>query len=161
MLPWGVVTPCNSSFKSPGVVQTDLALWVSAPMTLYLAHSLWWLSHFKYCSVWVGLWHIHILRELSVSGLTNVSRKGIAPFYWLLLTVNFILGSMLLMWFKKSCFWACSSMTQVSSTNLYQYLGGYEADLSASPSKPSMYRLATIRPTIDSMAALSKRECKA
>ena len=25
---------CNSSFKRPGVVQTDLALWVSVPMTL-------------------------------------------------------------------------------------------------------------------------------
>ena len=36
---------CNSSFKSPGVVQTDLALWVSVPMTLYLADMLWWLSH--------------------------------------------------------------------------------------------------------------------
>ena len=36
---------CNSSSKSPGVVQTDLALWVSVPMTLYLAERLWWLSH--------------------------------------------------------------------------------------------------------------------
>ena len=31
---------CNSSFKSPSVVQTVLALWVSVPMTLYLAERL-------------------------------------------------------------------------------------------------------------------------
>ena len=81
---------CNSSFKSPGVVQTDLALWVSAPMTLYLADRLWWLSHCKYWSVWVGLWYTLILRELSASGLTKVSRKGIAPFSWLPATAHFI-----------------------------------------------------------------------
>ena len=31
---------CNSSSKSPGVVQKDFALWVSVPMTLYLAERL-------------------------------------------------------------------------------------------------------------------------
>ena len=41
----------NSSFKSPGVVQTDMALWASVPMTLYLADRLWWLSCCRYCSV--------------------------------------------------------------------------------------------------------------
>ena len=105
-------------------MQTDLALWVSVHMTLYLADRLWWLSHCKYWSVWVGLLHTLILRELSTSGLTKVSRKGIAPFSWLPLTVNFILGSMLLMSLKKSCLLACCWMTTVSSTNLYQYLWG-------------------------------------
>ena len=31
---------CNSSSKSPGVVQTDLALWVNVPMTLFLVDCL-------------------------------------------------------------------------------------------------------------------------
>ena len=115
---------CNSSFKRPDVAQTDLALWASVPMTLYLADRLWWLSHCKYWSVWVGLQYKLMLRELSASGLTKVSRKGIAPFSRLPSTVNFIFGSILLIWSKKSCLWACCWMTQVSSTNLYQYLGG-------------------------------------
>ena len=115
---------CNSSFKSSGVVQMVLALWISVPMTLYFAKRLWWLSHYKYWLVWVGLWYTFMLRELSVSGLTKVSRKGIAPFSWLPSTVNFIAGSILFIWSRKSCFWAFCWMTQVSSTNLYQNLGG-------------------------------------
>ena len=115
---------CNSSFKSSGVVQTVLALWVSVPMTLYLAERLWWLSHCKHCSVRVSLWYIFMLRELSASGLTKISRKGIAPFSWLPLTVNFIAWSTLLIWSRKSCLWACCWMTQVPSQNLNQILGG-------------------------------------
>ena len=130
---------CNSSSESPGVVQRDLALWVSVPMTLYLAERLLWLSHCKYWSVWVGLQYTIMLRELTAFGWTKVSRKGIAPFSRLPLAMNFILGSMLLIWSKRSCLWAGCWMTQDSSTNLYQNLGG-EADLSASSSKWSMYR---------------------
>ena len=96
---------CNSSSKSPVVVQTDLALLVSLPMTLYLAVRLWWLSHCKYWSVWVGTL---MLRELSASGLTKVSRKGIAPFSQLPSRVNFMLGSILLIWSKKSCYCFCT-----------------------------------------------------
>ena len=40
-------------------------------------------------------------------------------------------------------------MAQVSSTNLYHNWGGSEADLRASPSKWSMYMLATIELTSD------------
>ena len=146
---------CNSSFKSSDVVQTVLALWVSVPMMLYFAERLWWLSHCKYWSVWVGLQLHLMLRELSASGLTKVSRKGIAPFSWLPLTVNFIAGSILFIWSRKSCLWACCWMTQVSSTNLYQNLGGWEADLSASLSKCSMHKFATIGLTGDPIAAPS------
>ena len=143
---------CNSSFKSPGVVQTVLALWVSVPVTLYLADRLWWLSHCKYWSALVGLWYTIMLRELSASGLTKVLRKGVASFSWLPSTVNFILGFILFIWSRKSCLWACCWMTQVSSKNLYQNLEGWEADLRASPSKCSIYRLATIGLTGDPIA---------
>ena len=74
-LRWG-----KASSRSSSLVQTVLALWVSVPMTLYLAERLWWLSHCKYWSVCVGLWYTFILRKLSASSLNKVSRKGIAPF---------------------------------------------------------------------------------
>ena len=114
---------CNSSFKSSGVVQTVLALWVNVPMTLYFTERLWWLSHCKYWSVWVGLWYTFMLRGLSASHLTKVSRKGIALFSWLPSTVNFIAGSILFIWSRKSCLWACCWMIKVSSTNLYHKIG--------------------------------------
>ena len=44
---------CNSSFRSSGEVHTTLALWVSVPMTLYLADRLMMTIPFKYWSVWM------------------------------------------------------------------------------------------------------------
>ena len=108
----------NSSLRSSGVVQTTLALWVSVPMTLYLEDTLWWLSHCKYWSVWVGFQYTWKERELSARGVTRVSRKGIAPFAWFPSTVNLIAGSMLLIWSRNPCLCACCWMTQVSSTKL-------------------------------------------
>ena len=113
----------NSSLRSSGVVQTTLALWVSVPMTLYLEHKLWWLSHCNYWSVRVGFWYTWKDRELSARGVTRVSRKGIAPFAWFPSTVNLIAGSMLLIWYRNPCLCACCCMTQVSSTNL-NHAGG-------------------------------------
>ena len=109
---------CNSFWKSSGLVQTVSALWVSVPMTLYLADRLWWLSHCKYWSVWVDLWYTVMERELSAWGVTKVSRKGMAPFPWLPSTVNLIAGSMLLIWSRNACLWDFCWMSQVSSTNL-------------------------------------------
>ena len=71
---------CSNSFKSSGPLQTVLGLWVRVPMTLYLAERLWWLSHCKYWSVWVGLEYTVMDRELCASCLTKVSGKGIDPF---------------------------------------------------------------------------------
>ena len=116
---------CNSFWKSSGMVQTVLALWTSVPMTLYLADRLWWLSHCKYWSVWVGLCYTVMERELSASGVTEVSRKGMAPFPWLPSTVNMIAGSMLSIWSRNACLWACCWMTKVTSTNLSQCLGSW------------------------------------
>ena len=94
---------CNSFWKSPGVVQTVLALCVSVPMTLYLVDRLWWLSHCKYRPVWVGLHYTVMERELSAPAVTKVSRKGIAPFPWLPSTVNLVAESVLLICFKNPC----------------------------------------------------------
>ena len=116
---------CNSSLRSSGVVHTVLALWVSVA-TLYLAERLWWLSHCKCWSVWVGFQYTVILNELSASGLTKVSGNRIAPVSWLPSTVNFIAGSMLLMWSRNNCLWVCCNGWQMmSSTNLNQNLGGW------------------------------------
>ena len=63
---------CSNSFwRSSEVVQTVLALWVSVHMMLYLAERLWWLSHCKYWSVWVGLQYTEIDKYLSARGLTK------------------------------------------------------------------------------------------
>ena len=46
---------CSSSlFNLSGVEQTVFALWCSVPTTLYFEEMGWWLSHFRYMSVWVG-----------------------------------------------------------------------------------------------------------
>ena len=75
----------NSSSKSPGVLQTDLALWASVPMTLYLADRLWWLSHCKYWSVSVGLQCTLILGNCLPLVWTRYQEKG-SPI--LLITFN-------------------------------------------------------------------------
>ena len=107
---------CNSSLRSSGAVHTVLALWVSVPMTLYLAERLWWLSYCKYWSVWVGFWYTVILNELSVLGLTKVSRNGIVPFSWLSLTVNFIAGSTQFIWSRNNFYGPVAGWQKVSST---------------------------------------------
>ena len=67
-------------------------------------------------------------KELSASGVTKVSRKGMPPFPWVPSTVNLIAGSMLLICSRNSSLWVLCWITQVSSTNLNQNLGGLEAD---------------------------------
>ena len=94
---------CSSPWRSSGPVQTVLALWVSVPMTLYLADRLWWLSHCKYWSVCVGLQYTVIERELSACSVMKVSRMGMAPFPWVPSTVNVIAGSILLIWSRNAC----------------------------------------------------------
>ena len=105
-----------SLLQSSCPIQTILALWIRVLMTLYLAARLWWLSYCKYWSVWVGFLYIEIDKELSSSGFTKVSRKGIALFLWLPSTVNIIAVSKLLMWSRNNCLLASCWMTKVSST---------------------------------------------
>ena len=112
-----------SLLKSSSPVQTDLPSgW--GYQWHYLVDRLWWLSHCKYWSVWLGFLYTEIERKLSASGLTKVSRNGMAPFSWLSPTVNFIAGSILYIWSRNNCFWDSYWMTKVSSTNLYQCLVG-------------------------------------
>ena len=53
----------SSSFcNSCGSEHIVLALWYRVPATLYLEEMVWWLSHCKYRSVWVGFLNTDVLR---------------------------------------------------------------------------------------------------
>ena len=45
---------CSSSSNSCWVEHTALALWCKVLTTLYFTAMVWWLSHCRYKSVWVG-----------------------------------------------------------------------------------------------------------
>ena len=134
---------CNNSFWSnSGLVQTVLALWLSVPMTPYLADKLWWLSNCKYWSVWVGLQYTVKDKELSASGVTKVSRMGMPPLSW-----NTF-------YCKLNCWINATDVLQKflfmglllddPSVILIPKPRGLEADQRVSLSKCSIYRLANI-----------------
>ena len=113
-----------SCLSNSGLLHTVLALWERVLITLNLAERLWWLSHCKYWSVWVGFLYTVMDRLPFSSGFTMVSKKGMEPSSLLSSTVNFMAGSTLLMCCRKSCLLTSLWMTKVSSTNLCQNLGG-------------------------------------
>ena len=92
-----------SCLSSSGLLHTVSALWERVLMTLNLAERLWWLSHCKYWSVWVGFLYTVMDRLPSTSGFTMVSTKGMEPSSLLSSTVNFIAGSTLFMCCRKPC----------------------------------------------------------
>ena len=103
-----------SCLSSSGLLHTVWALWERVLMTLNLAERLWWLSHCKYWSVWVGFLYTVMDRLPSTSGFTMVSKKGIEPSSLLSSTVNFIAGSTLFMCCRKPCLLASLWITKVS-----------------------------------------------
>ena len=115
---------CSSCSANSGVEQMVWALCVSVLMTLYLAAMLWLLSHGRYRSVWVGFLYTPIVKLPSSSGLMIVSRKGMEPSSFASSTVNWIEGSTVLMCWRNSCWYFCCCTTKVSSTYLFQTLGG-------------------------------------
>ena len=60
----------------------------------------------------------------SASGLMVVSRKGMEPSSLVSSTVNWMEGSNVLMWWRNSSFCEWCWITKVSSTYLFQILGG-------------------------------------
>ena len=75
----------NSSFSSGELEQTALALCVRVLITLYLQARLWWLSHCRYWSVWVGFLYTLVVSVPSSWGVTKMSKKGMEPFLILFL----------------------------------------------------------------------------
>ena len=106
--------------RSSGLLHTVLALWVKVLITLNFAERWWWLSHCRYQSAWVSFLYTVMDRLLSTSGLTMVSKKGMAPSSLLFSTVNWMAQSTLLMCCTKSCLLTSFWMTKVSSTYLCQ-----------------------------------------
>ena len=115
---------CSSCSANSGVEQMVWALCVSVLMTLYLAAMLWLLSHGRYRSVWVGFLYTPIVKLPYSSGLMIVSRKGMEPSSFASSTVNWIEGSTVLMCWRNSSWCFCCCTTKVSSTYLFQTLGG-------------------------------------
>ena len=114
----------NSLWRSSGLLHTVLALWVRVLITLYLADKWRWLSHCRYWSMWVGFLYTVMYSVLSASGLTMVSKKGVAPFSLLSSTVKIMAGSTLLMCYRKCCLYPSFWMTNMSCTYLSHSLGG-------------------------------------
>ena len=70
------------------LLKTLLPLWVSVLITLYLTDRWWWLPHCRYWSMLVGFLYTVMDSLPLASGLTVVSKKGIAPSSLLSSTVN-------------------------------------------------------------------------
>ena len=92
-----------SCLSYSGILQTVLALWERVLITLNLAERLWWLSHCRYWSVWVGFLYTVMDRLPFTSGFTMVSKKGMEPSSLLSSTVNLMAGSTLLICWRKPC----------------------------------------------------------
>ena len=56
-----------------------LALWYRVPVTLYLEEMVWWLSYFRYKSVWDGFLNTDVLRLFPSSFciIVNVSSTNL------------------------------------------------------------------------------------
>ena len=114
----------NSSFSSWELEQTALALCVRVLITLYLQARLWWLSHCRYWSEWVGFLYTLVVSVPSSWGVTKMSTKGMEPSCFCSSVVNYMAGSTEFMCCRNSSFLSCFKRTNVSSTNLFHHLGG-------------------------------------
>ena len=124
-LQWARAIPrCSISFwNSSNLLHTVFPLWVRVFITLYLGERWWRLTHCKYWSVWVGFLYTVIDNLPSASGLTVVSKKGMAPSSLLFSTVNLMAQSTLFMCWRKLCLFSSLWTTKVSSTYLSHILG--------------------------------------
>ena len=145
----------NSSFFCSWLEQMLLALCNKEFITLYLLAMEWWLSHCKYWLVWVGFLYMEVDKLPSSFTVTRVSRKGRDPSALVFSAVNWIFSSILFKCWKNSSLCAVFWMTKVSSTYLFQRLGGCGAVSRALVSKCSIYMFATMRLSGDPMAAPS------
>ena len=110
--------------NSWGLEQMILALWWRLPTTIYVDDMVWWLSHCKYKSVWVGFLYVVVLRLSSCLGVTKMSKKSMEPSVFESSLVNCMCWSRELMQSKKVLLWADFMTTTVSSINLFYIEGG-------------------------------------
>ena len=119
-----------------------LALCNNVLKTLYVADKLWWLSHWKYCSMWVGFLYTMVVRILLGPWETRVSKKGKTPLSLGFSMVSWMWGSMEVMCWRNCWLWSACWMTKVSSTYPSQSLGRFGAVLMALDLNSSMNWLA-------------------
>ena len=85
---------------------------------------VWWLSHCKYWSVWVGFLYILVARVPSGHWMTIVSRKGMDPSALVSSTVNWMLWSTEVMWSRNSSLYVEMITIKILSTCLSHRCGG-------------------------------------
>ena len=102
---------CSSLFSSWGLEHIALALCVRVLITLYLQARLWWLSHWRYKSVWVGFLYTLGFWVLSIFGVINLSGNGMEPSGLVSSVVNMMERSTELMCCKNSSLYDCCCMT--------------------------------------------------
>ena len=110
---------CSSLFRCCGEEHMVLALCSKVPITLYFAGMLWWLSHCRYKSVWVGFLYTVVSNLPSFPGMMRMSKKGIEPSSLDSLQVNLMLLSMELRCCSRESLWAFLMIMKESSTNLF------------------------------------------
>ena len=66
-------------FEQLRITAHSFGLWERVLITLNLAGRLWWLSHCRHWSVWVGFLYTVMDRPPFSSGFTVVSKKGMEP----------------------------------------------------------------------------------
>ena len=117
----------SSSFcNSCGSEHIVLALCYRVPATLYLEEMVWWLSHCKYRSVWVGFLNTDVLRLPSSFGVIKMSRNGMDPSSLTSLQVNLMFWWMELRYCRKLFLSSFLIMVNVSSTNPFHKAGGVD-----------------------------------
>ena len=107
-----------SCCSSCGFEQMVWTLWCWVPITLYLDGIVWWLSHCKYMSVWVGFLYTVVLRLPSSFGIISISKKGMDPSSLWSSLVNCMCSAMELMCSKNSLLCDDLILVKVSSTYL-------------------------------------------
>ena len=82
-----------SLVSSCGVKHMALTLYVWVLSTLYLDARLWWLSQWRYKSVWVGFLYKPVVKVPSACGVIMTSTNGTEPSDLVSSTVNWMEGS--------------------------------------------------------------------
>ena len=111
---------CSSCCNSWGLEHVVFALWCRVPTTLYLDDIVWWLSHCKYKSVWVGFLYTDVLRLPSSFGVTRAWNHLFWNLHWWIE----VFWSMELTWSRKLLLWAVLMTVNASSTYHFHKEGG-------------------------------------
>ena len=109
----------SSCCNSWGLGHIVLVLWCRVSTTLYFDDIVWWLSHCKYKSVWVGFLYTVVLRLLSCYSVTRISKKGMEPSVLESWLENWMLWSMELMWYRE--FLLCVHLMTVNISSAYLF----------------------------------------